>query len=191
MIQPATRVAESHGSMLGRIAALVAGLAILLATSLPTIGVGLSAPLGIWVAHRIQRARGRTLGVWQSWIGAVSGATLALFVVGATIATMLPPGTWHTIRQTADSASAEAAKQPPPAWVNRIAPPANRYSMPDFRGSPTLNTVTMVWGLALGVCVFGAVLGTVAWVGATLLVFCASGHWWREASPIEIDPHAA
>jgi hypothetical protein len=169
-------MSERHTLLLGRIVALAAGLAILLGAAVTSFGVALSAPVGIWLVHRFQRARGRTLGAGDSWIGAVSGAIVTLLVIAGVVATMLPSGSWHQMRQVADSASTEAAKRPPPAWLSRVAPTAGR-PMPGLAKSPAFNAVTMIWGMGFAVGILGGLVGTIAWVGAMLLIFSASGHW--------------
>ena len=97
---------ESRVSLLGRIAALLAGTAILLVALAASVGLVLLAPLGIWVTSRVRRARGRTAGSFDRWIGAMFGTTLAMLLVAGGVIATIPADTWRDLRHSADSASA-------------------------------------------------------------------------------------
>jgi hypothetical protein len=177
---------QTTGRTLGRVAALIAGLTILVIAGVTTLGIVLFAPFGFWIAHRIQRRRGRRLDAWGSWIGAASGVIAALLIVAGIVAVKVPPGSWEQIRKVTDSASVQAAKQPPPAWLTRIAPAQNRSALSAASGSTTFNGAMMVWGISMAIGMFGAAIGTIGWAGAMLLVFYATGRWVRERPP-EVD----
>ncbi|HTE47481.1 MAG TPA: hypothetical protein VK636_19725 [Gemmatimonadaceae bacterium] len=180
---------ESRLSLLHRAAALVAGLVVLLAGAIISVGLVLLAPLGVWVVHRFQRARGGSLDGWGSWMSAASAVTVGLLVIGGVVTTRLPAGSWSQIRQAADSASEEAAKQPPPAWLSRVVPgSASRYSTPDAKRPTVFNGIILIWGIGIAAGMIGSIIGTVGWIGTMLLVFYASGHWLRVAPPVEIEP---
>jgi hypothetical protein len=168
-----------------RVAALLAGVTILIGASVTMIGLALVAPLTVWLAYRIQRARGRSLSIWGSWMAAVTATLLTIVIVAGFFAARVPAGTWRSIRHAADSASAESAKLPPPAWLNKLAPNARRYPMP--QSSPTLNAALFAWGLLLGGTLVAAVVGTVGWAGTMLLVLYRTGNWWREPRASEDD----
>lgn len=179
-------MAQSRTHDFYRFAAFLAGLAILIGAVRATFGVALVAPLGVWVVHRFQRSRGRPFGAWPSWISAVSAVLIALVFVAGVVVSRLPAGTWGHIRQTADSASVEAAKQPPPAWLDRLAPGAAARSMP--RSSPRdFNTLTMILGGGFVLGFLGNVIGTIGWVGTMLLVFSVSGRWLRASAAAAIE----
>ena len=175
---------ESRTLSLSRVAALVAGFLVLIGATVLSSGLALAAPLGVWIVHRIQRARGHRLGLGDSWLGAVSAATLALIVVAAVMAIRLPSGTLSHLRQVADSASSESARQPPPAWLSRIAPrSATRYAAASTTLPSGFNALILIWTLGMSVGLLGGLAGTVGWGGTMLVVFYASGHWPRGSPP--------
>jgi len=178
----------ARASVVGRIGALLAGMTILLIAAVGSVGLVLLAPLGIWVTHRIQRARGRTVGLFDRWIGAVAGTTIAMLVVAAAFALMIPADTWREVRHSADSASVEAQKQPPPAWLRRVVPSASQ-PLPRSAQPLAVSTIALVWGAGIGVGMTGIMLGSVGWAGTMLLIFCVSGEWLP--APPAIDPRAA
>jgi hypothetical protein len=178
---------QARASLVGRIAALLAGVAILLVATVGSVGLVLLAPLGIWVTHRVQRARGRTVSLFDRWIGAVVGATIALLLVVAGFAAMIPADTWREVRHSADSASVEAQKEPPPAWLRRVVPSASQ-PLPRSAQPLAVSTIAMVWGVGIGVGMTGIMLGSVNWAGTMLLIFCVYGEWLP--APTAIDPNA-
>ena len=103
-------MAESRTQVLYRVAALIAGSAILYEMAKVSFGLVLCAPLGVFVVSRVQRSRGRPFGAWRSWFSAVGAVVIALLIIAGVVASLVPAGTWSRIRQTADSTSAQAAK---------------------------------------------------------------------------------
>jgi hypothetical protein len=185
-------VAESGTQVLLRVAALIAGSAILYETARVSFGLVLCAPLGILVVSRVQRSRGRPFGAWRSWISAVCAVAIALVVIAGVAVSLVPAGTWDRIRQTADSTSAQAAKQPPPAWLDRLAPgSAARYSAIRPNDSRAFNAFTMVFGGVIAAGFLGNVFGSIGWVGTMLLVFSVTGRWLREAPAVVIESDVA
>jgi hypothetical protein len=49
-----------------------------------------------------------------------------------------------------------------------------------------VSTIAIVWGIGFGIGIAGAIVGSVGWVGTTLLIFCVSGEWVR--APPLVDP---
>jgi hypothetical protein len=185
-------MAESRTQVLYRVVALIAGFAILYETARVSFGLVLCAPLGVLVVSRVQRSRGRPFGAWRSWISAVSAVAIALVVIAGVAVSLVPAGTWDRIRQTADSTSAQAAKQPPPAWLDRLAPgSAARYSAIRPNDSRAFNVFTMVFGGVIAAGFLGNVFGTIGWVGTMLLVFSVTGRWLREAPAVVIESDVA
>lgn len=183
---------EPRTPMLNRVAAFIAGLTILIGAATVSVGVALCAPLGVWVVNRFQRSRGRPLSALGSWAGAVSAVIVALVLIAGVVASRLPAGTWSHIRQTADSASMQAAKQPPPAWLDRLVPGASTsYSIQRSNGARPFNAFTMILGGGVAAIFFGNVIGTVGWIGTMLLAFAASGRWLREAPAVATESHDA
>jgi hypothetical protein len=185
----AHNVPESGTQVLYRVAAFVGGLAILIGAAIVSLGLVLCAPLGVWVVSRVQRSRGKPFGTWRSWISAVGAVVIALVVIAGVVVSRLPAGTLSHIRQAADSASAQAAKQPPPAWLDRLAPgSAARYSAANAGvDSRAFNAFTLVFGGVIAVGFMGNVLGTIGWLGTMLLVFSVTGRWLREAPVAAIE----
>jgi hypothetical protein len=181
-------MAESRTQVLYRVVALIAGSAILYEAARVSFGMVLCAPVGVLVVHRVRRSRGRPFGAWRSWISAVSAVAIALVVVAGVLVSQVPAGTWGRIRQTADSASVQAAKQPPPAWLDRIAPgSAARYSATRSNDSGAVNAFTMIFGGVIAAGFLGNVFGTIGWVGTMLLVFSVTGRWLRGAPAVVIE----
>lgn len=179
---------ESRTRELGRFAAFIAGLAILIGAATVSVGVVLCAPIGVWVVNRFQRSRGRPLSALGSWAGAVSAVIVALILIAGVVASRLPAGTWSRIRQTADSASTQAARQPPPAWLDRLMPGASTsYSIQRSNRARPFNAFTMILGGGVAAVFFGNLIGTVGWIGTMLLVFAASGRWLREAPAVATE----
>ena len=172
---------------LGRVAALIAGVATLAIAATISFGAGLLSPIGVWLAHRVHRARGRALSRWGSWAGAVGATVFAFLIGGAVVATKMPPDTWRNIRHAADSASVASAKAPPPAWISRYAPAA----APRSRTPPAMNSFFMIWGIGLVVGALAALVGTAGWVATMLLAFSATGRWLGRPMPIEMDADLA
>src|SRR5215471_11406756 len=145
---------ESRASLPGRIAAFLAGLVILLVATAVSLGFVLLAPLGIWVMHRIRRARGRPASLFDRWIGAVTGTTAAMLLVTIAVLAKIPADVWREVRQSADSASAEAQRQPPPAWLRHVVPAASQPAM-QTRQPMAVSTIAIVWGIGLGIGIAG------------------------------------
>lgn len=176
---------ESRTPLLGRIAALIVGVAILGGAARATFGLVLCAPLGVWVAYRFRRARRRPLGAWTGLFSAVGAVVIALLLIGSIVASRLPAGTWSRIRQAADSASAQSAKQPPPAWLDRLAPGAAARA--STTKAPEFGVAGMILGFWFLAGFLGIVIGTIGWSGTMLLVFSASGRWLREPSAVTVE----
>jgi hypothetical protein len=102
---------------------------------------------------------------------------------------LIPAGTWSRARQAADSASAVAKTQPPPAWLDRIAPgTAARASMSSATRSPAMNTFTLILGAWFVAGIFGGMIGTAGWIGSMLIVFAATGDWLHRVPPVASEP---
>jgi hypothetical protein len=181
-------VAESRAHLLGRVAALFGGLAILIGITIVSVGVAVCAPIGVWIAARFQRSRGRRFDAWGSWLSAVGAVTIALALIAAVVGTQLPPGTLDRVRHTADSAAAQAPRRPPPAWLDRIVPGGSaRYMASTPAAAPPPAGVMMLFGLIIMIGVFGSIIGSIGWVASMLLVFSASGRWLGQSSAVAIE----
>jgi hypothetical protein len=180
-------IAEYRAHPIVRIAAFVAGLAILIGAAIVSIGAALCAPIGVWLFTRFQRSRGRRFDAFGSWMSAAGAVAIGLILVACVIATQVPPGTMSRIRQASDSASAQAAKQPPPAWLDRFVPGgAARYSASKQSAAYT-NAATMIFGFAILACVLGSIIGSLGWIASMLLMFSTSGRWLGASPSVAIE----
>ena len=181
------RMSDFRAPVAVRAAAFVAGTLVLLVAAVSSLGFALAAPLGMWIAHRVQRAHERTVGGWDSWLVAMTAMLIAVLLVGGVFAAKQPPGTWSRVISTADSVSAEAAGRSPPAWVTRLVPTASRASVGPVH-SQTVNTALLMWGFAMGIAIAGALIASAGWAGTMLLVFSVTGRWFRApAESLERD----
>lgn len=159
-----------------RLAAILAGLLVLLGGTLVSFGTVLLAPLAMWVAAVVQRRRGRMLGRGAGWFVAAGSVVLVgvgFFALGAALA---PAGTWHQMRHASDSAATAARREPPPTWVQRIAPGAARQSA-SVPSSPAIQTAMIVWGGGVAALFMAALYGSIGWAAGMLLGFGAAGRW--------------
>lgn len=163
-------------SGLARAAALLLALFVLAGGMLVSFGTVLVAPLGMWIAARVQRRRGRVLRRGGSWLAAASATTLGLALLAAVAAWTAPTGTWSHTRAAMDSASVAGSAAPPPAWLQRIVP-AVRAPVRPHRYSPALAMGLVIWSMGLGIVMFGALLGTVGWLAGLLFGFAGTGRW--------------
>jgi hypothetical protein len=167
---------------------LIAGLTILSIAARYSFGLVLLAPLGMWITDRIMRARNLGLTRWSSWLGASIGVLVGFAALAVFGLSRVPASTWRTARAAADSAAAVQAKRPPPAWLARIAPAAAGQAAATNRPTPGLSFAMAIWGSVLVLGMISAFVGTIGWVGAMLLVFCASGRWLsRPPVPLPVD----
>ena len=111
---------------------------------------------------------------------------IALVLEAGALVMRLPDGSVAKIITTSDSASAVAEKQPPPAWLERVAPGAaeQNRAMTPRRGS-ALATALKWWGTAAGLLLIGALYGSIGWAGAMLWGLDVRGVWDR---PLQVRP---
>ena len=165
-----------------RIAAGVAGLALLSIGSPFSAGAVLAAALGIWIAAIVGNARHRPLVRWTAWVVACSTAAAYLVLGAAVLVRRLPDGTIARAQATADSA---AAAQPQPAWVERLGGKAARNAAPITANGPVA-AWAMVVGVVFAFSFMSAISGTCAWGVAMLLTFGFTGRWIpKERGPPE------
>lgn len=174
-----------------RLAALAAGLLLLAVGAFISLGAVLLAPVGMLIASRVQRARGRVLTRSQGWVVGAATVMLALLVAGGLVAAAVPRDAWRRVGEVADSASVAAAKEPPPAWLERIAPGATQQAAQAPPMSPTLERALMVWSIAFAVGLLGATFGTVGWAGGMLVGYGAAGRWPGSSHAASLDADTA
>lgn len=165
-----------------RVLAAIAGVAMLLTVSVFSLGLALLAPIGMVVARAIARREKTPLTFFTSWLGAAFGVCAALIVVALVIFALLPGDTVASIVRTTDSVSTASSKQPPPAWLEKIAPGSTaraRASQPT-QNSPMIRTfkvVSTVFGAVFVYSFLAMLIGTAGWVPSLLLTYAFSGRW--------------
>lgn len=167
---------------LSRGLAAMAGVAMLIAVSVVTLGLALLAPVGMIVARIVARREQTPLTFFTSWLGASFGVCGALIVVALVLLALLPSGAVANFRRAADSVSTSSARQPPPAWLERISP----GSIARARASQARQSSSTVRGFTIASTVLGVVvvysllamlIGTAGWVPSLLLTYAFSGQW--------------
>lgn len=167
-----------RGGLAPRSGALVGGLVITIVALLMSAGVALLAPLGIWIAGRVQRRRGRALTGFGSWLAGTGSVVIGVLALALVIGASLPAGSWRRAGRELDAVRA-TQPAPPPAWVERIAPGSARRAA----ATPPPSRTAMIVNLALGFELFTVMLGTLGWGGAMLLGYGARGRWPGAALP--------
>ena len=167
---------EPTASTVARVAAFLGGLCILVVGMIFSLGAALLAPLGMVVATKVQHARGHALSVLGHWLAAVGSVMVILSLLGAIGASVIPKASFDKYRRESDSVS---AKQPPPAWIERMAPGTSKRLAEQRAKKPSANvqTVGMAFGAAFVVIFFGLVFGSIGWVGGALIGMGVQGRW--------------
>jgi len=165
-----------------RVLAAIAGVAMLVTVSVFSLGLALLAPLGIVVARAIARREKTPLTLFTSWLGAAFAVCAALIVVALVVFALLPGDTVASIIRTTDSVSTASSKQPPPAWLEKVAPgsAARAQASQPKQNSPvarTLKVVSTVFGVVFVYSFFAMLIGTAGWVPSLLLTYAFSGRW--------------
>jgi 4-amino-4-deoxy-L-arabinose transferase-like glycosyltransferase len=171
--------AEPSAGVAARIGAFIVALCVLIGAAVFSLGTVLFAPLGMAVATYFWRRRGRALTTVGHWLAAVFTVMALLVILAAVGAGFVPKSTWEQFGHTMDSASVVAQRQE----VGRgIARPTPADTAKGTRRLPratslTVTTVTMSFGAAFVIIVFGAIFGSVGWAAGMLLGFAAKGRW--------------
>jgi hypothetical protein len=177
-------------SLLARLAAFVAGAVLLVGGVVVSLGGILLAPIGMAVAAYVQRRRGHSLTRGGHWIAACSSMAIAILIAAGALLSMTPKGTVANVVHAADSSSAVAAKQPPPAWLERIAP---GYRVQQARMEPSSRLIAVlsaIFGIGFAVTFFATVYGSLGWGAGMLLGLAAQGRW-PGASPSSDEASSA
>jgi hypothetical protein len=160
-----------------RILAFGAGLVVLAGGTIVSVGTVLVAPAGMGIAALIQRHRGRRLSRFGGWIAATGAVVVTMAVIAIVVAALTPAGVWQQARHTADSASVAQAKQPPPAWLERMAPGSSRLAAQQQPMSPAHQTAAIAAGIGFGATFLAVLCGTLGWAAGMLLCFGIGGRW--------------
>jgi hypothetical protein len=158
-----------------RILAGLGGGLLLLVTGLVTVGGAVIATaavfLSFWLAHR----RGRPFGRGRAWLFASAAASIfLLLLVGLGFALM--SGEERTAILSPSAATDDAPQ--PPAWLERFLPDPDEQEAVTGLSRPVAIYAGIMGGI-FAVLVFGALVGTLGWLAALLLVIAARGAWPR------------
>jgi len=180
--QPAessARAAEAQHlgpSIAARIFSGLAGIAVLGVTAVPTLGTSLAAPLGILVARRLARRRERQLTRGGSWLAAMIASSAAIVCAFGIAASRAPAGSLERIKEAA--AARQSAPTPQlPAWFTRAFPQAAQQPDPVTERIVNSRAFALYFGLlgaGTAIAIFGAIVGSMGWVGTLLLTHAFS-----------------
>ena len=154
-------------STLARLGAALLGAFLLLVALIGSFGTVLLVPIGMFVAGRLARRRGRDLTMFEKWTSGVIPFG-AVVIIGLATAALVNPHGWFEQMQ---SIYTTAQQHPPeqPAWLRQLGapPPA---PLPPAVAKP-LGVVTALIGLEF----WAAFVGTIAWGATSLLAFGLRG----------------
>lgn len=165
--------------MTRRILAFLAGAAILALTALVSMGSVLVAPIGMWLSRVFQRARARSYTRTTSWIGAVVACALLFIGLLGYGVTRLPDGYVEQVQQQTTK------RQQEPTTIERIfqrgtpRSPASaameKKTQEVARSRAFIWWVTIVGGM-MSAGMAALLVGSVGWVGTSLMLFGLTGH---------------
>jgi hypothetical protein len=129
------------------------------------------------IASTIWRHRGSKLSTLGHWVAAACGAAIAFLLFAGMIRSLSSKGSWSQMKQLADSAQKASAKEPPPAWLEKIAPGVAARSAAAKPPSERAQKVTLAFGAAIGLFFVVAFFGSLGWAGGMLLGYGVNGQW--------------
>jgi hypothetical protein len=164
--------------MTRRILALIAGAALLVLVAMKTFGSVLVAPIGMWVAARIQRARGRGYTRVAGWVGAVLVSTLVMAGLFGYAVTRMPAGYLEEVQQATAQRQQERVQHPSAIEeaLRRASTATPSQAMVQKKTDELAQSKAFIWwtmivGGVLAAALAGLLLGSVGWAGATLVLF--------------------
>jgi predicted PurR-regulated permease PerM len=173
--------AEPGAAAGGRVLAAIGGVLLLCILSLGTFGAVVLAPIGMWLTSVLLRRLHRELTLLTSWLGAVATLCLAMLIVGGVFVAKLPPDVMSKAHVAMDSGWKMQAKQPRPAWADRLTTPAQRAQQEAMQAQmsslPALTGTFAVIGGAIGVELIAVIVGSLGWAAALLLYYARKGKW--------------
>ena len=181
MTQPSAPIpaTEPNGGVVARLAAFIVALCVLVGGAVFSLGTVLFAPLGMAVATHLWRRRGRALSIVGHWLAAVFSVMALLVILAAVGAGFVPTSTWTQLSHTMDSASVAQRQAAVARGMARATPADTSKTTARLPGGKSLTalTITMSFGAAFAVLVFGAIFGSVGWAAGMLFGFAAKGRW--------------
>jgi hypothetical protein len=164
--------------MTRRILAFLAGVAILALTALVSMGSVLVAPIGMWLASVIQRARARSITRATSWLGAVVACALVFLAVLGYGFTRLPDGYVEMVQQQT------AERQKEPTAVERIfqraTPRTPASAAMEKKTQELAHSKAFIWwvtvvGGVMSSALAALLMGSIGWAGTSLMLYGLTG----------------
>lgn len=171
-------VGRDDASIVGRIVAFLFGLFLLLVGSVVSLGMVLVGAAGMGIATLAQHQRRRPLTRVGGWLAALVSVGIVCAVIAFVVSLMVPPNTWSQVKVAMDSASTASAKQPPPAWVERMYPGASQRAAAQrqvFSGKAQSAFLAATFGF-MAFFVIG-IYGSFGWAVGMLLGYGVRGRW--------------
>jgi hypothetical protein len=159
-----------------RIAAGIVGTIALGVVARYTLGGVLIAPIGMAIAWWVARRTGRQLSRTASWFAAIAATGVVLLALVGFAVTRMPAGSLAKIEKAADSS--QVHRQPPPAWLEKIAPGSTaRANARQVNLGPSATMWFALVGAMFGVGMLAGFLGSVGWLAAMPLAYAIAGRW--------------
>jgi hypothetical protein len=167
---------EPKSSAIVRVAAAVGGLAVLAGTAVISVGTVVIALIGMAVVAGVQRRRGRALTRSGHWVAACATMAVIVLALSGALLSYVPRGALSAAKQSMDSSSAASAKQPPPAWVQKLYPQYSQAAA-NAKPSPVMVWTSMIIGVGIAVTFFATLYGTLSWGAGMLIGLAFIGRW--------------
>ena len=165
-------------NVVAQILAFLCGLFLLLVGSVMSLGMVLVGAAGMGIATLAQHQRRRPLTRFGGWLAALISVGVVCAVIAFVVSLEVPPNTWSQMKVAMDSASAASAKQPPPAWVERMYPGASQRASARrqvFSGKAQSAFLAATFGF-MAFFVVG-IYGSFGWAVGMLLGYGVRGRW--------------
>jgi hypothetical protein len=170
-------IADQKSSAIVRLAAGVGGLAVLAGTALISFGTVVIVLIGMAVVAGVQRKRGRAMTRSGHWLTACATMAVVLLALTGALLSYVPRTALDAAKQSMDSSNAVAAKQPPPAWVQRLYPQYSQQAAANAKPSTVMVWTSMILGVGMVVSFLSALIGTLSWGAGMLLGLAVAGRW--------------
>ena len=167
-----------------RVIAFLAGIAMLFFGAFMSFGGVLAGAAGMGIVALARRQRRQQLTRWGGWFASTISVAIVFAIFAFIMAEKMPAGTWQQVEHAADSAAAASAKQPPPAWVERVFPGTAARRAAGQRAFPSSAQSAFVFAsIGLTGAMVVAFFGTFGWGAGMLLGFGARGRWPGSGAP--------
>jgi ABC-type dipeptide/oligopeptide/nickel transport system permease component len=173
-----------------RLASGLGGVVIMLTSALFTLGASLAAPIGILVAQRRARRKGRPLTRGAAWLSAVFASIITVALGLIVLVAFTPASAWREIQKGTAEARVAQDTLHSPAWITKVFP---RTAQSDsvaqkVANSPGFLLVVFAVGVLFTCAFFGALGGTAGWMGSVLLSYAFWGSLIGWGSAGEVRP---